>query len=171
LWIKLDSAGPVLFRQQRVGWHGRLFLIYKYRTMTSGAENNQEEILEQDENGRHFLRKRKGDPRVTRAGHTLRRWSLDELPQLINVLKGEMSLVGPRPELPLLVQDYEPWQHKRFSVPPGITGWWQITGRSDQPSSLHVEQDLHYVRNYSLWLDLQILVRTIGVVIRGTGAY
>lgn len=169
--VKLDSSGPVLFKQQRAGWHGKLFSIYKFRTMAVDAPSNIDVIVAKTEEGRHFLRKNKDDPRVTRVGRHLRRWSLDELPQLFNVLKGEMSIVGPRPELPLVVQDYEPWQHKRFSVPPGITGWWQIAGRSDKPSALYVEDDLYYIRNYSSLLDLQILLHTIGAVIRGKGAY
>ncbi|MBX3012090.1 MAG: sugar transferase [Caldilineaceae bacterium] len=101
----------------------------------------------------------------------IRRTTLGELPQLFKVLKGEMSLVGPRPELPWLVAKYEPWQHKRFAVPQGITGWWQINGRSDNLMHLHTQQDLYYIQNYSLWLDLQILWRTITVVLRGRGAY
>jgi len=169
--VKLDSPGPVLFKQQRVGWHGKLFSIYKFRTMAVDAHSKIDVIMAKTGEGRRFLRKGKDDPRVTRVGRHLRRWSLDELPQLFNVLKGEMSIVGPRPELPLVVQDYEPWQHKRFSVPPGITGWWQIAGRSDKPSALYVEDDLYYIRNYSFLLDLQILLHTIGAVIRGKGAY
>jgi exopolysaccharide biosynthesis polyprenyl glycosylphosphotransferase len=171
LVIKLDSTGPVLFRQQRIGWHGRPFDMYKFRTMVADADRRIDVILDRSENGHRFLRKDKEDPRVTKVGHTLRRWSLDELPQLLNVLKGEMSIVGPRPDLPLLAEDYEPWQRKRFSVPPGITGWWQVTGRSNKPSTLNVEDDLYYIRNYSFLLDLQILMRTIGAVIRGEGAY
>jgi lipopolysaccharide/colanic/teichoic acid biosynthesis glycosyltransferase len=96
---------------------------------------------------------------------------LDELPQLFNVMKGEMSLVGPRPELPFLVEKYEPWQRKRFAVPQGITGWWQVNGRSDKPMHLHTEDDLYYVQNYSLLLDMRILIKTIWVVLRGKGAY
>jgi len=171
LCIRLDSPGPALFTQERVGWHGRLFRIYKFRTMFVGAEKNMGVIVEHTADGRRFLVKGKADPRITRIGRHLRRWSLDELPQLFNVLKGEMSIVGPRPELPELVQDYAPWQHKRFSVPPGITGWWQVTERADAPSSLHTEADLYYLQHYSLWLDLQILLRTGAAVIRGKGAY
>ena len=170
LLIKLDSPGPVLFRQQRVGENGRLFTMYKFRTMFVDAEQRLNEILRESPEGVAFL-KRPDDPRVTRLGRFLRRTSLDELPQLFNVIKGEMSLVGPRPELPLLVQHYESWQRQRFAVPPGITGWWQVTGRAERPMHLHTEDDLYYIRNYSLLLDLRILWRTIGAVLRGRGAY
>jgi exopolysaccharide biosynthesis polyprenyl glycosylphosphotransferase len=171
LLIKLDSPGPALFKQQRVGWHGKLFMMYKFRTMLVGSESNMDILIDRSAEGKRFLRKDLPDPRITPIGHHLRRWSLDELPQLFNVLKGEMSIVGPRPDLPLLAQDSEPGQRKRFSVPPGITGWWQVTGRSDKPSTLYTQEDLYYIRNYSLLLDLKILLRTIGAVIRGEGAY
>jgi lipopolysaccharide/colanic/teichoic acid biosynthesis glycosyltransferase len=171
VWIQLDSPGPVLFKQLRVGFHGKLFWMYKFRTMVVDADSRIGVIMDKTEEGRRFLRKRKDDPRITRAGQHLRRWSLDELPQLFNVLKGEMSIVGPRPELPMLVQDYDPWQLKRFSMPPGITGWQQIGGRGDRPPALSAEEDLYYIRNYSFLLDLQILLRTVGAVIRGEGAY
>lgn len=170
LAIKLDSPGPVLFRQQRVGENGRLFTMYKFRTMVDGAEQLQEQVNEVDEQG-HIIHKKPDDPRVTRVGRFLRRFSLDELPQLFNVLKGDMSLVGPRPELPWLVEKYEPWQRKRFAVPQGITGWWQVNGRSDKPMHLHTEDDLFYIQNYSLWLDLKILWKTLWVVLLGKGAY
>ena len=117
------------------------------------------------------LHKRRDDPRVTRVGRVLRHFSLDELPQFINVVKGDMSLVGPRPEMPWLVDRYETWQRRRFAVPPGMTGWWQVNGRSDRPMHLHVEDDLYYIRHYSLWLDFVILLRTIPVVLSGKGAY
>jgi len=169
--IKLDSAGPVIFKQQRVGLQGKLFWMYKFRTMQVGADRDIDIIMGRTGDGKSFLHKEWHDPRITRVGRYLRRWSLDELPQLFNVLRGEMSIVGPRPELPLLVQDYEPWQRKRLSVPPGITGWWQVTDRADKPMALYSEADLYYIRNYSLLLDLQILFRTIGAVIRGKGAY
>ena len=170
LAVKLDSPGPVLFRQQRVGENGRLFTMYKFRSMVANAETLQEQVSEVREDG-CIIHKKPDDPRVTRVGRFIRRYSLDELPQLFNVLKGEMSLVGPRPELPWLVERYQPWQRKRFAVPQGITGWWQVNGRSDKPMHLHTEDDLFYIQNYSLWLDLVILWKTIWVVLRGRGAY
>ncbi len=105
------------------------------------------------------------------VGRILRRFSLDEIPQLFNILAGTMSLVGPRPEMPFLVEKYQPWQRKRFAVPPGLTGWWQVNGRSDRPMHLHTEDDLYYIQNYSIWLDIQIIVRTVWVVIIGKGSY
>ncbi len=170
LAIKLDSPGPVLFRQQRVGENGRLFTMYKFRSMVVGAEELQDQVNETDEKGR-IIHKKRDDPRITRVGRFIRRFSLDELPQLFNVLKGDMSLVGPRPELPWLVEKYEPWQRKRFTVPQGITGWWQVNGRSDHPMHLSTEEDLYYIQNYSLWLDIYILLKTPWVVLRGKGAY
>ena len=113
----------------------------------------------------------KDDSRVTRMGRVLRRFSLDELPQLFNVLSGTMSLVGPRPEVPSLAERYELWQRKRLEVLPGMTGWWQINNRGEQPMYLHVEDDLYYIQNYSIWLDLQIIARTIWVVLTGKGSY
>jgi len=157
--IKVSSPGPIFYRQQRVGENGRLFWVYKFRTMVIGAD--QQKTLE----------KTPQDPRVTGIGRLLRRTSLDELPNLINVLRGEMSLVGPRPEQMFIVQEYEPWQRQRLAVPPGMTGWWQVNGRSDLPMHLNTQYDLYYIRNYSLLLDLKILWRTIGVVINGKGAY
>jgi exopolysaccharide biosynthesis polyprenyl glycosylphosphotransferase len=168
--MKLDSPGPIFFKQQRVGENGRLFTMYKFRSMFDGAEDLQHKMIETSENG-EIVFKRKDDPRITRVGHFMRRTSLDELPQLFNVLKGDMSLVGPRPELPDLVDFYEQWQRKRFAVPQGITGWWQINGRSDRPMHLHTTDDLFYIQNYSVWLDLYILFKTVLVVFRGTGAY
>ncbi len=117
------------------------------------------------------IHKTRADPRVTPMGRFLRRTSLDELPQLFNVLAGSMSLVGPRPELPHLVENYQPWQRKRFTVPPGMTGWWQVTGRSDKPMHLHTEDDLYYISNYSIWLDIVILIRTVWQVLIGRGSY
>jgi exopolysaccharide biosynthesis polyprenyl glycosylphosphotransferase len=170
LAIRLDSPGPVFFKQQRVGENCRLFGMWKFRTMVQGAEDLLPDVVEETADG-EIVHKRPDDPRVTRVGHFLRRYSIDELPQLLNVAKGEMSLVGPRPELPWLVDRYQGWQRKRFAVPPGITGWWQISGRSERLMHLHVEDDLYYIQNYSIWLDLRILWRTIGVVLSGEGAY
>ena len=168
--IKLDSKGPIIFRQDRVGENCELFSIYKFRTMIQDAEVRLGDVVRETGDGQ-ILHKHRADPRVTRVGRVLRRASIDELPQFLNVIKGEMSLVGPRPELPFLVEQYEPWQRKRFAIPPGITGWWQIRGRSERPMHLHVDDDLYYVQNHSLLLDLHILWKTIGVVLRGRGAY
>ena len=168
--IKLDSPGPAIFRQQRVGENCKEFWTLKFRTMVQGADQLAESVAATDEAGRPVY-KRPNDPRVTRVGRLLRRTSLDELPQFINVLRGEMSLVGPRPEQEFIAAHYEPWQRQRLAVPPGITGWWQVSGRSDLPMHLNTQYDLYYIRNYSLWLDLKILWMTLGVVIRGKGAY
>lgn len=170
LGIRLEGNGPVLFRQPRVGENGRVFQMLKFRTMVPEAEKMRQQVEREDENG-NLVHKRPDDPRVTRVGRILRRTSLDELPNLWNILKGEMSLVGPRPELPHLVDRYQPWQRKRFSVPQGLTGWWQVNGRSTRPMHLNTEDDLYYIQNYSLWLDVLILFKTIGVVVRGKGAY
>jgi exopolysaccharide biosynthesis polyprenyl glycosylphosphotransferase len=170
LAIRLDSPGEIIFRQHRVGENGRVFEMLKFRSMVKNA-GQLSEPLGEDNNHAGQDQKAAGDRRITRIGKFIRRTSLDELPQLFNVLKGEMSLVGPRPELPYLVEKYEPWQRTRFAVPPGLTGWWQITGRSDKPMHLHTEDDLYYVQNYSLVLDITILLRTFWVVIRGKGAY
>lgn len=169
LAIKLDSTGPVIFRQQRVGENGRLFWMNKFRTMSTNADIKQPEIVFNPE-GRQVY-KAPNDKRITRVGRFLRRTSLDELPQFLNVILGEMSLVGPRPEMQFIVAQYEPWQRQRLAVPPGITGWWQVNGRSDLPMHLNTQLDLYYIRNYSLWLDLKILWKTIGVVVNGQGAY
>lgn len=158
--VRLSSPGPVFIHQRRVGAGGRPFYMHKFRSM----------IWNPEELERGFA-KRPADPRVTSVGKHLRRTSLDELPQLWNVLRGEMSLVGPRPELPAVVEGYEPWQRKRFNVPPGMTGWWQVNGRSERSMHLNTEVDLYYVQNYSIMLDLQILLRTLGAVVRGRGAF
>lgn len=170
LMIFLEDGAPVLFRQKRVGENGRLFEMLKFRTMVKNAEELRRQVEKLDEDG-NLIHKTKDDPRVTRMGRFLRRFSLDELPQLFNILAGTMSLVGPRPEMPYLVERYQPWQRKRFAVPPGLTGWWQVNGRSDKPMHLHTEDDLYYIQNYSIWLDLQIIVRTIWVVLVGRGSY
>jgi exopolysaccharide biosynthesis polyprenyl glycosylphosphotransferase len=175
LIIKLDSPGPAFYFGQRVGEDGKLFWMLKFRTMVRGAEEEEESLTVRTTTGGAgppVFDKRPDDPRVTRIGRILRRTSLDELPQLINVMMGEMSLVGPRPELPWLVERYLPWQRKRFAVPQGMTGWWQINGRSNRADhALRVEDDLYYIRNYSLLLDVRILWKTVGSVIRGEGAF
>ncbi len=163
--IKLDSAGPILLRQERVGENGKIFAMFKFRTMTVAPPGPEGERLQR------VPVKRRDDPRVTRLGSSLRRLSADELPQLMNVLRGEMSLVGPRPELPWIVAGYEPWQHVRHVVPPGMTGWWQVNGRGDLPLHLNTQFDLFYIQNFSVLLDLRIIMRTFGAVIRGRGAY
>ena len=168
--IRLEGPGPILFRQKRVGEHGELFELFKFRTMIPHAEEFRHLVEHFDESG-NLIHKTEHDPRVTRVGHYLRKTSLDELPQLFNVLQGKMSIVGPRPELPYLVERYEPWQRKRFSGPPGLTCWWQVNGRSSRPMHLHTEDDLYYVENYSFSLDLKILFKTVAVVLRGKGAY
>ncbi len=170
LAILLEDGQPVGFTQPRVGENRKLFKFYKFRTMVKNAEDMQKQVDTINDQG-ELIHKTAHDPRVTRLGRILRRFSLDELPQFFNVLLGNMSLVGPRPELPYLVEQYEPWQRKRFSVPQGLTGWWQIHGRSDKPMHLHTEDDLYYIQNYSIWLDIQILVQTIWIIIRGRGAY
>jgi exopolysaccharide biosynthesis polyprenyl glycosylphosphotransferase len=168
--IRLESPGPIFFRQKRVGEGGRLFNIYKFRSMVADAESLQSTVIQVDRDGR-VIYKQEGDPRVTRIGTFLRKSSLDELPQLFNILMGDMSLVGPRPELPWLVDQYEAWQRARFLVPQGLTGWWQVTGRSDKPCHLSTEDDLYYVENYSIWLDIKIILMTIPVVLQRKGAF
>ncbi len=170
LFIWLDDPGPVLFRQTRLGENGRLFKMYKFRTMVIGAEEMLHLIDTRDDQGQP-LHKVPDDPRLTRLGRFLRMMSLDELPQIFNVLQGKMSLVGPRPELPHLVANYQRWQRTRFAVPQGITGWWQVNGRSDKPMHLNTDDDLFYIQNYSLLLDIKILIMTVWVVLRGKGAY
>jgi exopolysaccharide biosynthesis polyprenyl glycosylphosphotransferase len=168
--IALTSPGPVLFVQRRVGLHKREFPIYKFRTMVVDAEKKLREVEHLNEvSGPVF--KIKEDPRITPLGKFLRKTSIDELPQLINVLKGDMSLVGPRP---LPVRDYkgfsEDWQRRRFSVRPGITCLWQVSGRSSISFDKWMELDLQYIDKWSLWLDLQILARTIPAVLKREGA-
>ncbi len=170
LMIYLDDGAPILYKQLRVGANGKLFEMLKLRTMIRDADQLQNQKEKRDAEG-NLIHKFKEDPRITRVGRFLRRFSLDELPQFINVLRGDMSLVGPRPEMPWLVDKYQPWQRRRFAVPPGITGWWQINGRSDKPMHLHTEDDLYYIQNYSIVLDINILLRTIWVVLFGKGAY
>ena len=171
LFVALGSPGPLIYRSKRVGEGGRIFEMLKFRTMYADADQGETQLISETVDGKLVFNKQRDDPRVTPIGRILRRYSLDELPQLANVLAGQMSLVGPRPELPALVARYEPWQRKRFTVPQGMTGWWQISGRGDKPKYLHIEDDLYYIQNYSLLQDLRILWRTIGVVVKGEGAF
>jgi lipopolysaccharide/colanic/teichoic acid biosynthesis glycosyltransferase len=166
--IRLDSKGPVLFRQERVGLHGRSFNVLKFRSMCNDAEDQLQELREHNEiNGHAF--KLAVDPRVTRMGRFLRRSSLDELPQLANVLRGQMSLVGPRPPLPSEVANYDTWHRRRLSMKPGMTGLWQVRGRHSPEFDHWVAQDLEYIDSWSLWLDFKIIARTVPAVLGGTG--
>ncbi|MFC4588920.1 sugar transferase [Sphaerisporangium corydalis] len=168
--VRTTSPGPALFRQTRVGRDGREFRVFKFRTMVQDAENRKPDLAEDNEfDG--VLFKMRNDPRITRVGGFLRRYSLDELPQLLNVLRGEMSLVGPRPPLPEEVAQYGTDVRRRLVVKPGMTGLWQVSGRSDLSWEESVRLDLRYVENWSLILDLQILWKTWSAVIRGGGAY
>ena len=170
LAIRAADGGPILFRQTRVGRDGRDFTVYKFRTMSVDAEHKKAQYAEANE-GSGVLFKLRRDPRVTSAGRWLRRWSLDELPQLLNVLTGDMSLVGPRPALPEETERYCDQMRRRLAVKPGITGLWQISGRSDLSAEEAVRLDMRYVENWSFALDLQILWKTCSAVIGGTGAY
>jgi lipopolysaccharide/colanic/teichoic acid biosynthesis glycosyltransferase len=158
--IRLDSKGPALLRQERVGRHGEDFELLKFRTMVVGAHKM----------GAGWLIAER-DPRITRVGHFLRRWSLDELPQLINVLRGDMSIIGPRPTLRYQVDQYTDFQRRRLEVRPGITGWAQVQGRNDLPWPRRIELDVHYVEHRSLRLDLEILRRTLRVLVTPSGIY
>jgi len=167
--IKLESRGPVLFKQLRSGLNGRPFKLLKFRTMCTDAEDKKDALKVYNEmSGPVF--KIKNDPRITRVGRFLRKYSIDEIPQFINVLKGDMSLVGPRPPLPLEVAKYEPWQHRRLSVKPGVTCIWQVNGRNNIDFDDWMRLDLEYIDNWSLWLDTKILVKTVPTVLKGSGA-
>jgi exopolysaccharide biosynthesis polyprenyl glycosylphosphotransferase len=168
--IKLDSPGPVFFRQQRVGRNGKLFTVFKFRSMYEDAEARMAELRAHNEaDGPLF--KMRDDPRRTRVGRFIRTTSLDELPQLINVVRGEMSVVGPRPGLPSEVEQYQEWHRKRLEVQPGLTGMWQVSGRSNLTFDEMVMLDIYYAENWSLGLDFRIMVRTVPQVIFGDGAY
>jgi lipopolysaccharide/colanic/teichoic acid biosynthesis glycosyltransferase len=168
--IRLDSDGPALFRQQRVREGGRRFTMLKFRTMSVDAEQAKAALTALNDHGNGILFKMRNDPRVTRVGRVLRATSLDELPQLVNVLRGEMSLVGPRPALPSEVALYDETAERRLAVKPGLTGLWQVSGRSNLSWDESLRLDLHYVDNWRHRIDLGILVRTIKTVVRRDGA-
>jgi exopolysaccharide biosynthesis polyprenyl glycosylphosphotransferase len=167
--VRIDSPGPALFRQERVGRDGRRFQMLKFRTMVEDAEDRLAEVAHLNEAEGNFF-KIADDPRITRLGAHLRRWSIDELPQLWNVLRGDMSMVGPRPPLPSEVENYEPWHLRRLRVRPGVTGIWQTSGRSDVPFDEAVRLDLFYIENWSLGTDLYLLGRTVSAVLGRRGA-
>jgi lipopolysaccharide/colanic/teichoic acid biosynthesis glycosyltransferase len=170
--VALDSPGPVLFPQTRVGLRGRTFRMLKFRTMYEGADDEKDAVAELNQAEDSRLFKIPSDPRVTRLGRVLRRWSLDELPQLYNVLMGDMSLVGPRPFFESDLDDYEAHHFRRLSVPAGLTGLWQISGRSDIVDFEEVVRlDRHYIENWSLAMDFRILARTLPAVVSRRGAY
>jgi lipopolysaccharide/colanic/teichoic acid biosynthesis glycosyltransferase len=170
LAIKLDSQGPVIFRQVRIGQGGRPFTLYKFRTMSATAPEELAQLI-----ARRGLRepvlKLDDDPRLTRTGRFLRRWSLDELPQFWNVLKGEMSLVGPRPEEARIVAHYNDWHRRRLAVKPGMTGPMQVNGRADLPLDERVALELEYIEHFSLHRDLLIIAQTLPAILKGRGAF
>ncbi len=168
--VLVDSGGPVLHGQERIGRDGRAFTMWKFRSMVNGAGKKKDELLGKNEQTGPLF-KMQNDPRVTRVGRFIRRYSLDELPQIYNVLRGDMSLVGPRPPLPREVAEYTDWHTKRLGVMPGITGLWQVLGRSELTFDEMVSLDLNYIWNWSPWLDISIMARTVGAVVHGRGAY
>jgi len=170
LAIKLDSPGPVLFRQIRVGKGGLEFWCWKFRSMRKGAEEERDRLLDLNERDGPLF-KIKDDPRMTRVGRFLRRTSMDELPQIYNILRGEMSWVGPRPALPTEVAQYQEWQKQRLEAPPGITGLPQVSGRSELTFDETCLLDIFYIENYSPALDLRILLKTVPTVLSRHGAY
>jgi exopolysaccharide biosynthesis polyprenyl glycosylphosphotransferase len=166
--ILLTDGRPVIYRQERVGLHGRRFMVVKFRSMVKDADALLDGLRDQNEiKGQAF--KMTADPRITRVGRFLRKSSLDELPQLWNVLRGEMSLVGPRPPLPSEVEGYDVWHRRRLSMKPGMTGLWQIEGRHEPEFDQWVEKDLEYIDRWSPWLDIQIILRTIPAMLRTEG--
>jgi exopolysaccharide biosynthesis polyprenyl glycosylphosphotransferase len=179
--IKLDSDGPVFYKQERVSMDGRIFLFIKFRTMLADSDDlshreHQQKLIAGNEDSNlgdesNPLYKDANDPRITRIGRLLRRASLDELPQLLNVLRGDMSIVGPRPPIPYEVEQYELWHRKRLDMKPGITGLWQVSGRSRLSFEEMVRLDLYYIENWSLLLDLKIILLTLPVIFRGEDAY
>jgi len=166
IWVAALDGRPIFFRQPRVGLHGRIFQVLKLRTMVRDAEDQLDDLMDQNEIQGHAF-KLSDDPRLTRTGRFLRRTSIDELPQLWNVLRGEMSLVGPRPPLPREVEGYDLWHRRRLSMKPGITGLWQVSARREEEFDRWVEMDLDYIDRWSLWLDFTIMFRTIPAMLQG----
>ncbi|MDR3587459.1 MAG: sugar transferase [Desulfosporosinus sp.] len=171
LWIRMDSPGPAIFKQTRVGLRGKPYTIYKFRTMIQNADTIMKARLEKVTDLENFVFQEKDDPRITRSGRFLRKTSLDELPQLLNIFKGNMSLVGPRPEVMDIVKHYTAEQRRRHDVLPGVTGWAQVNGRGELTLGETLAYDLEYVRRWSFRLDLLILWKTLAVVFSGKGAY
>jgi exopolysaccharide biosynthesis polyprenyl glycosylphosphotransferase len=171
LAIRLESPGAILFKQTRVGRWGRLFTMWKFRSMYMDAEARKAELMAQNEMSGGVIFKMKDDPRVTKVGKFIRKTSIDELPQLWNVLTGEMSLVGPRPPVPLEVDQYSLSDRRRLEVIPGITCIWQVSGRSEIPFDQQVELDVQYIESQSFWTDIKILLKTVPALLFGTGAY
>jgi exopolysaccharide biosynthesis polyprenyl glycosylphosphotransferase len=168
LAVKLDSPGPVFYASERVGKKGRIFRCLKFRTMIRDAEKRRAEVMHMNER-QGVLFKISDDPRITRLGRLLRKYSLDELPQFVNVLAGDMSVVGPRPPIASEVKEYKLGHLRRLDVMPGITGLWQVQGRQDPSFDSYISLDVTYIENWSLWLDIRIIARTVGVVFAGTG--
>ena len=171
IWIKLDSPGPIFYRQIRVGQYGRLFYFYKFRSMHTDSDVRRLSLEKENESKDGVIFKMKNDPRITRCGRFIRKYSIDETPQFFNVLLGDMSLVGPRPPMPSEVAQYSLADRKRLEIPPGITCIWQISGRSDIPFREQVVLDKEYIRGQGFWKDVLILFKTIPAVITGKGAY
>jgi len=171
VWLKLDSPGPLIYRQVRIGLHGRPFNFYKFRSMYIDSEARRAALEKENESSDGVLFKMKNDPRITRCGRFIRKYSIDEAPQFFNVLLGDMSLVGPRPPLPDEVAQYSPDDRKRLDILPGITCIWQISGRSDIPFREQVVLDKEYIRGQGFWKDVLILLKTIPAVVAGKGAY
>ncbi|RKT44267.1 sugar transferase [Thiocapsa rosea] len=171
LAIRLESPGPALFKQTRVGRWGQIFTMYKFRSMYMDAEARKAELQDENEMSGGVTFKMQRDPRITRIGRFIRKASIDELPQLWNVIKGDMSLVGPRPPVPAEVDEYSLSDRRRLEVTPGITCIWQVSGRSDIPFPQQVELDVRYIESQSLWTDLKLLWQTVPAVLFGRGAY
>jgi exopolysaccharide biosynthesis polyprenyl glycosylphosphotransferase len=171
LLIKLEDGGPVFFRQERVGYRGRIFGMWKFRSMVTNAEAVKKQLEAANEMQGGVLFKMKLDPRVTRVGRFIRKFSIDELPQLWNVLAGDMSLVGPRPPLPREVAEYRPEERQRLLAKPGLTCLWQVSGRSEIDFAGQVKLDLEYIRSTSIWTDVKLLLMTVPAVLLGKGAY